>query len=59
MLHVKLVLVGEVLVDASFAKHRVNSIMLAEEDVAELFLTEELLTLLRLDFVAVLVDKAA
>jgi hypothetical protein len=59
MLHVKLVLVGEVLVDASLAKHRVNFIVLAEENVAENFLAVELLALLGEDFFAVLVDKAA
>lgn len=38
MFDVELVLVVQVIIDASLAEHRVDAVVLAEEDVAELLL---------------------
>lgn len=43
MLHVELILVCQMIVDASLAKDRKHSIVLPEKHVAELFLAFELL----------------
>jgi hypothetical protein len=56
--HVKLVLVGEMLINASLSKHRIHAMMVAEENIAELLLAVELFVLLRQRFFAVFVHKA-
>lgn len=58
MFHVKLLLFGEVLVDASFAKDWIHAMVVANENVAELFLSVKFFVLFRLNFVSVLVNEA-
>jgi hypothetical protein len=56
--HVKLLLVSQMIINGTFAKYRVDSIMLAKENVAEDFLSLELFQLFRDDFFAKLVHEA-
>lgn len=57
MFHVKFVFVGEMIVGASFTKHRVDSIVISNENIAELLLALEILDLLHFNFLAELVNE--
>lgn len=57
MFHVKFLFFREVVVDAPLSKHRINSIMLTEENVSENFLAFELLKLFRENFLPKLVNE--
>ena len=58
MFHVKLFLVGKVIVNATLTKNRVNTVMLSKENISELLFSFKLFVLFCLNFLAVLVDEA-
>jgi hypothetical protein len=58
VLHVKLFLVTQMIIHGTFAKNRVDSVVLAEENVAKNFLALELFHLLRQYFLPEFINKA-
>lgn len=57
MLHIELVLVTQMIVNASLTKHWIDAIVLSQENVAELFFALLRFDFLRENFLSVLVDE--
>lgn len=57
MLHVKLVLISQMIVNAALAEHGKHTIVLPQENIAKLLLSRELFQLFRFNFFTEFVNK--